>query len=156
MTRSILAIAVLVPLVAGCAVDAAHQTPAAAQSPASLPFQLQVVADFESPWAMTFLPDGRMLITEKGGTLYVVSADGQPRKRVGGIPSVSSEGQGGLVRGPRRLRRWRARLEHGPRDGLAQRPEALARAVALEGGGEKVSLVAAFHAVGALDAQSKG
>ena len=95
--RSILTVSVLVPLVTGCAVDAARQTPGAAQQPASLPFQVQVVADFESPWAMTFLPDGRMLITEKSGTLFVVSADGQQRKRVDGIPVVSSEGQGGLM-----------------------------------------------------------
>jgi len=94
--RSILTCTVLVPLVAGCSVDA-RQNASAAQQPAKLPFQVQVVADFESPWAMTFLPDGRMLITEKAGTLYVVSADGQQRKRVDGIPTVSSEGQGGLM-----------------------------------------------------------
>ena len=95
--RSILAVAILVPLVAGCAVDTARQTGGAAQQAASLPFQIQVVADFESPWAMTFLPEGRMLMTEKSGTLYLVSADGQQRKRVDGIPAVSSEGQGGLM-----------------------------------------------------------
>ena len=107
--RSILATAVLVPLAAGWSVTAARQAPdgvpaarpvrggveGAARQPANLPFQIQVVADFEGPWAMTFLPDGRMLITEKAGTLYVVSADGQ-RKRVDGIPPVASEGQGGL------------------------------------------------------------
>lgn len=97
MMRTILAAAVAVPLVAGCGVDAAHQAAGTARQPASLPFQVQVVTDFESPWAMTFLPDDRMLITEKGGTLYVVSADGQQRKRVAGIPEVSSEGQGGLM-----------------------------------------------------------
>jgi aldose sugar dehydrogenase len=96
MMRSILAIAVLVPLAAGWSVTAARQAPGAAQQPADLPFQIQVVADFESPWAMTFLPDGRMLIAEKAGTLYLVSADGQQRKRVDGIPAVASEGQGGL------------------------------------------------------------
>jgi glucose/arabinose dehydrogenase len=96
MMPSILTCTILVPLVAGCAVDA-RQNAGAAQQPAGLPFQVEVVADFESPWAMTFLPDGRMLITEKSGTLYVVSADGQQRQRVDGIPSVSSEGQGGLM-----------------------------------------------------------
>ena len=95
--RSILGVAVLLPLVAGCAVDAERQTPAAAPQPSSLPFQIQVIADFESPWAMTFLPDGRMFITEKAGTLYLVSADGQQRKRVDGIPPVASEGQGGFM-----------------------------------------------------------
>jgi aldose sugar dehydrogenase len=97
MMRSLLTCTVLVPLLAGCVVDAARQTSGAGQQPVNLPFQVQVVADFESPWAMTFLPDGRMLITEKSGILYVVSADGQQRKRVDGIPVVSSEGQGGLM-----------------------------------------------------------
>ena len=95
--RSFLRCAVLVTLVAGCGVEAARQTAGPAQPPANLPFQVQVVADFESPWAMTFLPDGRMLITEKSGTLYLVSADGQQRTRVDGIPAVASEGQGGLM-----------------------------------------------------------
>ena len=90
--RSILTCAVLLPLVAGCAVDAARQAPGT-----NLPFQVQVVADFESPWAMTFLPDGRMLITEKAGTLFLVTSDGQQRKSVGGIPTVASEGQGGFM-----------------------------------------------------------
>ena len=93
--RSIVAIAILVPVVIGGAM-VARQAPVAPQ-PTSLPFQVQVVADFESPWAMTFLPDGRMLINEKAGTLYLVSADGQQRKRVAGIPTVASEGQGGLL-----------------------------------------------------------
>lgn len=94
--RSILTCAVLVPLMAGCAADAQQATGTATQAD-NLPFQVQVVADFESPWAMTFLPDGRMLITEKAGTLYLVSADGQQRQTVSGIPSVSSDGQGGFM-----------------------------------------------------------
>ena len=94
--RPILICTVLLSLVAALTVDAGRQT-SGAQQPARLPFQVQVVTDFESPCAMTFLPDGRMLITEKAGTLYVVSADGQRRKRVDGIAAVSSEGQGGLM-----------------------------------------------------------
>jgi glucose/arabinose dehydrogenase len=88
--RSILVVTVLAPLLIGCGAGAA-------QPSSTLPFQVQVVADFESPWAMTFLPDGRMLITEKAGTLYLVTADGQQRKRVDGIPTVASEGQGGFM-----------------------------------------------------------
>jgi glucose/arabinose dehydrogenase len=96
--RSILTCFAFVPLLAGCTADATRQAPAAAsRDSAGLPFQVQVVADFESPWAMTFLPDSRMLITEKAGILYLVSADGQQRKRVDGIPPVSSEGQGGFM-----------------------------------------------------------
>ncbi len=93
--RSILTCTVLAALAVGCAADASQNTGTATQA-ASLPFDVQVVADFESPWAMTFLPDGRMLITEKAGILYLVSADGKQRTRVDGIPTVASEGQGGL------------------------------------------------------------
>ena len=73
-------------LAGGCAADARQG--AEAQQASGLPFDVQVIADFESPWAMTFLPDGRMLITEKAGILYLVSADGQQRQSVPGIPSV--------------------------------------------------------------------
>lgn len=83
-------------LLAALGLKAAGQAPASAPA-ADLPFKVQVVADFDSPWAMTFLPDGRMLITEKAGTLHLISADGQQRKTVSGIPQVSSEGQGGLM-----------------------------------------------------------
>lgn len=61
------------------------------------PFATQVVADFDKPWAMTFLPDGRMLVTEKEGPLLLVAADGQSRKTVTGTPSVDTAGQGGLM-----------------------------------------------------------
>jgi glucose/arabinose dehydrogenase len=95
--RSILTCVAVVPLVAGYTAERAHQSSGAAQQPAGLPFNVQVAADFESPWAMTFLPDRRMLITEKSGTLYLVSADGQQRTPVAGIPPVESQGQGGLM-----------------------------------------------------------
>ena len=63
---------------------------------AGLPFKVTPVADFESPWAMTFLPDGSMLVTEKTGTLLQVSADGKQRQAVATFP-VDSAGQGGLM-----------------------------------------------------------
>lgn len=62
-----------------------------------VPFQITPVADFDAPWAMTFLPDGRMLVTEKAGTLLLVSADGQTKTPVSGTLPVSSAGQGGLM-----------------------------------------------------------
>lgn len=70
-----------------------------AQAPAAtaLPFTVTPVADFDSPWAMTFLPDGRMLVTEKAGVLLLVSADGKSSTQVNGIPAVDSAGQGGLM-----------------------------------------------------------
>jgi len=70
-------------------------TPAPAGS--APPFKIEVVADFDSPWAMTFLPDGRMLVTEKRGQLLLVSADGKSRQVVSGTLPVDSEGQGALM-----------------------------------------------------------
>lgn len=69
----------------------------AAQAAPVTAFKIDQVADFDSPWAMTFLPDGRMLVTEKAGTLFLVAADGKTRSAVAGIPAVSSAGQGGLM-----------------------------------------------------------
>ncbi|WP_343520126.1 PQQ-dependent sugar dehydrogenase [Sphingomonas sp.] len=60
------------------------------------PFKIEVVADFDAPWAMTFLPDGRMLVTEKTGELVQLSADGKIRTTIHGIPPVDSAGQGAL------------------------------------------------------------
>ncbi|RYD99256.1 MAG: PQQ-dependent sugar dehydrogenase [Sphingomonadales bacterium] len=75
------------------------QSNAVAQNSASTvsPFTVTPVADFDSPWAMTFLPDGRMLVTEKKGQLLLVSADGKSSMTVAGTPKVSSAGQGGLM-----------------------------------------------------------
>ncbi len=61
------------------------------------PFRGAVVADLVSPWAMTFLPDGRMLVTEKAGQMLLVSADGGSRQTVAGTPAVDAAGQGGLM-----------------------------------------------------------
>ena len=51
-----------------------------------------------NPWGMTFLPDGKMLVTEKPGRLRVVSADGKTMSEpVAGLPAVDARGQGGLL-----------------------------------------------------------
>jgi glucose/arabinose dehydrogenase len=51
-----------------------------------------------NPWGMTWLPDGRMLVTEKPGRLRIVSADGKTMSEpVAGLPMVDGRGQGGLL-----------------------------------------------------------
>ncbi len=86
-----------------CGSQAGSQ-PAVEQAPitgsraaAAKPFAATPFADFDSPWAMTFLPDGRMLVTEKAGLLLLLSPDGRRRVSVKGIPAVDSAGQGGLM-----------------------------------------------------------
>ena len=49
------------------------------------------------PWALEFLPDGRMLVTERGGTLRIVSPDGAISAPLAGVPAVQAAGQGGLL-----------------------------------------------------------
>ncbi|MEL7228357.1 MAG: PQQ-dependent sugar dehydrogenase [Pseudomonadota bacterium] len=53
------------------------------------------IATFDQPWAMTFLPDGTMLVTTKPGALFHVTSDGE-RTRVEGVPTPAVGGQGGL------------------------------------------------------------
>ncbi|GAB4017179.1 PQQ-dependent sugar dehydrogenase [Spirosoma migulaei] len=50
-----------------------------------------------SPWGIASLPDGRFLITEKAGTMRLVTASGQVSAPLSGIPAVNSSGQGGLL-----------------------------------------------------------
>jgi glucose/arabinose dehydrogenase len=61
-------------------------------------FTVVPVADgFQNPWSLAFLPDGRMLVTERPGRLRVVAADGTKSEPVAGLPAVDARGQGGLL-----------------------------------------------------------
>lgn len=53
--------------------------------------------DLSSPWAVTALPDGRIAITEKGGTLRVAQLDGTLSDKIEGFPEVDDRRQGGLM-----------------------------------------------------------
>lgn len=90
------AIALLAACNAGAGVSAQPQaTPSPAPDPAP-PFTLTQVADFDTPWAMAFLPDGRMLVTEKAGKILLVSADGKQQQTIATV-DVAFQGQGGLL-----------------------------------------------------------
>jgi glucose/arabinose dehydrogenase len=49
------------------------------------------------PWALQFLPDGRMLVTERPGRLRIVARDGTLSPTISGVPKVHAAGQGGLL-----------------------------------------------------------
>ena len=62
------------------------------------PFRLETVVDnLETPWSVAFLPDGRMLVTEKAGRLRIVENGRLLPDPVQGVPTVWAQGQGGLL-----------------------------------------------------------
>ncbi len=64
----------------------------------STPYKISVLSSaLSSPWGITNLPDGRLLITEKGGTMRIATATGTLSGPVTGLPAVNSAGQGGLL-----------------------------------------------------------
>ncbi|HXS06706.1 MAG TPA: PQQ-dependent sugar dehydrogenase [Rhizomicrobium sp.] len=77
--------------------QARAQVNAGAQAPeASLPFKMTRVATFDLPWRLAFLPDGRMLITEKVGPMWLVTQQGE-KLPVANVPKVAYGGQGGML-----------------------------------------------------------
>ena len=62
------------------------------------PINVETVAEgLKHPWGMAFLPDGRMLVTERVGTLRIVNPDGSVSQPLSGVPEVAARGQGGLL-----------------------------------------------------------
>lgn len=69
---------------------------AAPVAAAGQPFQVAEIGQFDSPFALAFLPDGRLLVTEKEGAMKLRAADGTVRD-VAGVRPVAAGGQGGLL-----------------------------------------------------------
>ena len=56
-----------------------------------------VARNLQNPWGLAFLPDGRMLVTERPGRLRIADADGSLSEPLQGVPRVAARGQGGLL-----------------------------------------------------------
>ena len=78
---------------AACAADPAAE---AAVKPAHWPFTTIEAARFDEPWAMAFLPDGSLLVTEKAGKLVHFDPASGKRTEIAGVPQVAYGGQGGF------------------------------------------------------------
>ncbi|KAI5912945.1 PQQ-dependent sugar dehydrogenase [Thauera sp. 2A1] len=57
----------------------------------------EVARGLENPWSLAFLPDGRMLVTERPGRMRLVSPSGALSAPLAGLPAVHASGQGGLL-----------------------------------------------------------
>src|SRR5690349_15507629 len=86
-----------------CALLVADLAPVHAQQPQRLKTDKAevlvetVAGGLSHPWGLAFLPDGRMLVTERPGRLRIVSANGQVSAPIAGLPAVHARGQGGLL-----------------------------------------------------------
>jgi glucose/arabinose dehydrogenase len=84
-----------------CAHVAWAQTPDA--KPATVPSAVgsmqvvEVATGLHRPWSLAFLPDGRMLVTERAGRMRLVGPDGALSAPLAGVPVVHAQGQGGLL-----------------------------------------------------------
>lgn len=82
---------VLLPVAVSAQVNAGTIAPDPDQ-----PFTMTQVTTLTLPWRIAFLPDGRMLITEKVGPLWLVTQQGE-KTSVANVPAVLSQGQGGML-----------------------------------------------------------
>src|ERR1700761_4305321 len=76
---------------AGAQINAGEQKPEA-----TVPFNMEKVATLKLPWRIAFLPDSRMLITEKVGGMELVTPQGAVTP-VANVPAVLAQGQGGML-----------------------------------------------------------
>jgi len=95
----LVAVAGLLGLLAAAGPATTQEAP---RSPTPAPMKLSVrVTDvargLEHPWGLAFLPDGRMLVTERPGRLRIVATDGALSEPLSGVPAVYARGQGGLL-----------------------------------------------------------
>ncbi|WP_425105538.1 PQQ-dependent sugar dehydrogenase [Ancylobacter sp.] len=89
----------LAALILATAAQAQQPESAPIEAPSSIgPLSVETVAaGLRSPWGLAFLPDGRMLVTERPGSLRLVSPSGTVSAPVAGVPPVFARGQGGLL-----------------------------------------------------------
>ncbi len=128
----------------------------------ALPFAVEEIASFDTPWAIAFLPDQRLLVTTKPGRIYLVDGKGG-ETTLSGVPEVAASGQNGLLDiavsprfaetrqvyisyvasgGGTRLTLARATLREGEGEARLADPEILWRQNPAGGGGQPGGIIA--------------
>jgi glucose/arabinose dehydrogenase len=95
-----LKLSLLLVCLIGCAPGPVQGQAPRSPTPASVAGVVQaqtVVKGLEHPWGLEFLPDNRMLVTERPGRLRIVTPDGRVSEPLTGVPQVYASGQGGLL-----------------------------------------------------------
>ena len=93
---------VAAPLFAQCKAQPPQQTGPAKRSPTPSSIDGNITVETVAsglvhPWALAFLPDGRILVTERPGRLRIVDRNGRLSEPLAGVPDVVARGQGGLL-----------------------------------------------------------
>src|SRR5688572_10497992 len=107
MSRQIYRVGILaflvsaIPLVTRCQAQTPREGPAPrSPTPESIKGAVRaetVAKGLEHPWGLAFLPDGRILVTERPGRLRIVDRNGRLSQPLSGVPRVHASGQGGLL-----------------------------------------------------------
>ncbi|TAH50910.1 MAG: PQQ-dependent sugar dehydrogenase [Betaproteobacteria bacterium] len=82
---------------AGCVPQLAAAAGVQVQTEAGAVVLSEVARGLENPWSLAFLPDGRLLVTERPGRMRLVSSSGELSAPLAGLPAVHASGQGGLL-----------------------------------------------------------
>jgi glucose/arabinose dehydrogenase len=99
LSHPALALALLVPFTQGCSQPTPGNAPKS-PTPASTPDVVKTenfATGLEHPWGLDFLPDGRMIVTERPGRIRIVAKNGTVGKPLVGLPEIQAGGQGGLL-----------------------------------------------------------
>jgi aldose sugar dehydrogenase len=100
LLRHLLAAGAVAVLACACGGEqsrtAQAETPTKTATASDAPFNVAEMTKFDEPWAMTFLPDGRLLVTEKAGVLRLYDPKRNSTGAISGVPAVVHAGQGGL------------------------------------------------------------
>lgn len=96
--KLLLFLLIAIPVIMACSDTISNVPPKTETEAAAQSFRVDTIAtDLKNPWGMAWLPDGRMLFTERSGEIRIVKDGKLTEDRISGVPEVYARGQGGLL-----------------------------------------------------------